>query len=410
MRFPTSAARGLGLAALILAPFPWGPLTVSAEPGQFLQELEQRPTRFGILAFGTTVTPQTGPLGLVGTLYLGQAPEVQAWVLQSPWADRRIRGWIGTSTLVGLGEGPAGLRALTELAALQVGDHLDCWRLINTDEVRRLPVGMLGWITDETPNNPDNDLETEALYRVLLQASQTSAAAFVKAARPDLTYNHLFTQPKKHRGEVVRVEGRLKGVRRQDPPQLLRDAGVRDVFEGMIAADAYGAKRFYVMFTELPPSVPLQDRLDLPVSFAGYFFKKYRYAQVKDHQPEQLQFAPLLIGRTIRAQPDLGEEDESAWVGPLLPWVVGIMLGAAGLVLALILWFRRSDQRVRRRLEALRGSRFVEPAPDPVPLARPIGQESGVRGQESGIRDQESGVRDQGSGVRNQESGIWDQE
>ena len=109
---------------------------------------------------------------------------------------------------------------------------------------------------------------------------------------------------------------------------------------------------------------------------AGYSFKKFRLASAKESKSEEGQFVPMLIGRSVTVRPLPPEEDPLAWAHNLMPWFVGGILATLALVAGMVIWFRRGDRRVRRRLEAVRQGGFVEPAPDPVPLARPIRPEN----------------------------------
>jgi hypothetical protein len=269
---------------------------------------------------------------------------------------------------------PDGSPALTELALLKAGDHLDCWALINTDEVRPLPAVLLERVQDKKPIPALGTLESDALNQAVIQANRTSARAFEKAARRDVAYVHLNEEPANHRGEIVYFEGRLLSVVRWDPPRMVKQAGVRDWYEAWVIDDETGGARFKVLFTELPPGIELNKPLNRSVSLAGYFFKKYQYVMPNREDPKEPLYAPLIVAHTLTLLPVKAtpEEETFFWAKDLMPWYLGGLLGVLGVVILLIVWMRRGDRRVRRRLEAARTSQFVEPTPDAVPVARPV--------------------------------------
>src|SRR5205085_9150846 len=101
---------------------------------------------------------------------------------------------------------------------------------------------------------------------------------FRAAARTDLTFGHfLSADAAKCRGDVVLVEGRLKRIRDIKPTTVLAADGVKHLYEAWIFSDVYREYAWCVLFTELPPGIAIGEQLDLPVSFAGYFYKIYRY-------------------------------------------------------------------------------------------------------------------------------------
>ena len=217
--------------------------------------------------------------------------------------------------------------------------------------------------------------EDQAYCEAVIKASRCSTKAFADSARPDLTYAHLFNEPRKYRGQVVHFDGRLKRVRRFDPPLMLVQAGVKDLYEGwMFSSERYGANPVCLVFTELPPGIKVAEETWYPVSFDGYFFKKYRYS-AGDTRPGQAREVPLVVGRAPVVQESAAAEAPASpwtWSHSMLLALLVLVFGTLALGFALHWWFRRGDNRVRRRLaEAPR--EFVPPPPETAAPEWPLG-------------------------------------
>jgi hypothetical protein len=329
---------------------------------------EIKPIHLAALVFTAPSTPHVGPWSAAADLYAGAHPDAQVWSLRGAFSSRPGRIQAGASSLFLAGFGPNA--GLTELAMLQAGDARDCWTLINTDELRPFPQFFLkqGLIRDRKDIS-NGDLEIGAYCQILALAHFTSAKAFAKAARHDVTYAHLFNEPEHYRGQVVHVTGRLVRLRRFDPPDEARGAGVGDLYEGWIMTDRYGENPACVVFTDLPAGLKIGDdrrRSIEGVRFDGYFYKRYRYKAYDSKKHNEFRDAPLLIGHTLSGPfgpAAVAEEAPDDW-GKNLMWAfLSVVGGALVGVIGLTCWFRYHDRRVRRRLSASRDTDFVPPAP-----------------------------------------------
>lgn len=254
---------------------------------------------------------------------------------------------------------------------LQAGEHRDCWELINTDEVRPIPKYFLtpGFIPDRTGIYTGTP-ECEAYWQFLVQAHYTSARAFAKASRRDVTYVHLFNEPEHFRGEVVHVSGRLIRLLAFTPPDEARAAGVSHLYEGWIITDAFGENPVCIAFTDLPPGLTVdnQRKYNDPVSFDGYFYKRYRYKAGDSKKVNEYRDAPLLIGHTPIGKfgTNVVHDDFEGWEHHLI-WVFLEVVGGAVLgLIILTLWYRYHDRRIRRRIHASRHADFVPPSEEAI--------------------------------------------
>jgi hypothetical protein len=212
---------------------------------------------------------------------------------------------------------------------------------------------LTGRVTDHAPfrAREDNEDEFRAYCQALIAADQTTVGEFAPHARRDVTYAHLFEEPDKFRGQVIHLEGRLTRVRRFDAPEFVRQTyDLPYLYEGwLFDPEVYGINSTCVVFTELPSGFEVVENTNRPVSFDGYFFKRYRYRGADG----TLREAPLLIGHAPVNR--RSGENTAAHPGITLPqWLLGAFLGLVGgtavLAVALTWWYRHGDRRVRSLL------------------------------------------------------------
>jgi hypothetical protein len=325
------------------------------------------------LTVGVSFAPRSGPWSAVSALYAGTHPDAQVWDLRGPLSTKPGRIQIGAGTLFLNGFALAAGAPLVELATLQAGEHMKCWDLIDTDQVRPFPELFLepGRIRDRRGIfNGDSEIDDYA--KVLVLAHYTSAKAFAQAARHDLTYAHLFNEPERYRGQVVHLEGRLLKLHRFDPPDEARGEGVSDLYEGWIMTDEYGENPACIVFTDLPRGLKIggDRRLNIPVGFDGYFYKRYRYKAYDTKKAHEFRDAPLVIGHSPTGRFGTNAENDGAGAGDAtddwgykVMWVFLGVVGSALLgVIGLTYWFRRTDRLIRRRISASRHTGFVLPS------------------------------------------------
>jgi hypothetical protein len=358
-----------------------------AEPPLFPPDKPGTPQALAAGAVGAGTSPGAGPFAALAKALSGALPEVAAWNFRGPLSDRYGRQKVGAQTLFLRGfncvqDLPS---ALGELAVLQSGDDgrpdaVPCWSLLDTDRVQPFPAAFKepGVIRDgkEIPVGTD---EPVAFADVVTMAYYTSEAAFRKASRSDLTYAQVFAEPARYRGEVVHIGGRLKRLSRLDPPLEAKAQGVTDLYNAWIFNDAFGMNPFVAVFTVLPArmnDLVGQDKIKgtgVEVSFDGYFYKKFRY-KAADSKERTAREAPVFIGRTLvpRLGPAPPEEPAGEdWSGQIMAVFLGIVGLGVVVVVGLTWWFRRSDERVRRRLVANRRPEFLPPDDDATDFSAP---------------------------------------
>ncbi len=278
------------------------------------------------------------------------------------------------SCQAGPGEGTA---ALTALALLGTTEYFDYWKLFSSAEIPTLRRDLLLQIRDKGffPSITDDDeAELMAYYDFLAVASRTPLESFARGARTDVSYAQLIKHPAEFRGEVIRLEGTLKGLREHTAPKMVQLAGIPTLYEAWIFDETIGVRPVCVVLTELPEGLKPAKKMTEQVTVDAYFFKKGDY-EAPDTKEGQRRVAPLLVGRTLRVAPRKAAPDGGLG-DVLLVGGMSFLLLTGFAVFVFTLWYRRNDRRVLERLKAARTTEFVPPPQDAVPMAAPVVQPS----------------------------------
>lgn len=271
-----------------------------------------------------------------------------------PESPLRTASWIACACLAGaVAAGPAGAGDPPQESAAAPADpyRIDKDRLIFTS------------VRDDAPFPTDgtNQAEYEAYATVLLHARQFPTADLERHARRDVTFRDLYLPVRRdYRLDLIYFEGRLKQLRRTEPTAALKEAGVKDLYEGwLFPRDEWNP--VCVVVTELPPGLEPQkdlkaDEMNRWVGFAGYSFKllQYESRQADPKNPGRNVFrrAPVLLGRSVTPLAETQTGSDDPWVSTFLPAVVAGFGGVAVLILVLTWYFRRGDRVVRAAVDA----------------------------------------------------------
>lgn len=284
-----------------------------------------------------------------------------ALVLLPSAVDRDARAALAAAAVVSMGQ-PAG-----SLNLLAAGQARRLWSSqaqasavspVSKSRAKAAKLDLSVWdIEDKTPipSWQENYSEAMAYVRTLVVAHDTSLEAFAAGAQRDLTFAHFWEEPKKYRGEVVRLEGTLTRVRRFDPPPTAQREGVRNLYEGWICdPKIHGANFMCIIFTELPPGLEVAEKMKQPVVFYGYFFKIYRYKAADGHA----RAAPLLIGHMPEIPRSLTPVNSNNVMLVIL--FLGCVAGTVVLAVALAIWYSQGDKKIRARLTDASAARFID--------------------------------------------------
>src|SRR5262249_39895711 len=133
---------------------------------------------------------------------------------------------------------PPGAGCFQKIALLRLGERIGCWRpLRDPSHVPPLDRRYFHAVRDKTrmPTAIDVDetqfQQTMVDYDAVRKAQDTPPEVFLKEARPDLTFAHLFEDSWRYRGEVVAIKGHLRRVRRFVPDANLKSKTRRYLYE-----------------------------------------------------------------------------------------------------------------------------------------------------------------------------------
>jgi len=227
-------------------------------------------------------------------------------------------------------------------------------------------------VIDDRPvmDPKENKEEVDAYNYFVLHARKFSLDVMAKHTRKELTFPRLFEDGHKYRGEIVRVEGRLKRLTWIGSNKQLEGQGVKSLYEAWIFGEHYFSNPTCVIVSELPAGIePGEDIRDVHVAVDGYYFKRYVYEtpeRTAENRPVNRR-APLVIARTLTRTDVVGQESPGARAfGRLfLPVVIGLLLAMVGAVLLIHRWFRAGDRHSQNALRHARGDEFIAPIEQP---------------------------------------------
>ena len=216
----------------------------------------------------------------------------------------------------------------------------------------------------------DNWREATAWNRVILHARRFSSEELEANARTDIKFADLFEDVRRdYKLQLVKFEGRLLMVRKMEPSQKMRGAGLDAAYEGwLVPRDEPRGNPICIVFTDKPEGLEF-GRVNKWVSFAGYSFKLMRYEsgeRDKDDKNNVMKRAPMLIGRGIVFRPDPDGPSSLSWNNFVIV-AVGVIVGLIGTALGITYAYRRGDKRAsarssttaRRTRSRARGDRIV---------------------------------------------------
>ena len=206
----------------------------------------------------------------------------------------------------------------------------------------------------ESPGSPDWGWY-HAFNYALRRADEADMQMFKKGAQEckDVVYPHLKATPQRYRGKIITVTGKLTVIRREDAPRFVPDH-IERIYTGYITGPTQGAPPFAIAFTELPDKVQPSEKLNLDVTFYGYFLSLVSFPPDKGSKTQKEVVSPYLVGKTIIVNPRHVEATEGPYSYYIIAGVVGGFLTVAILVAAVNIWFRRGDRKIQLQLAAMR--------------------------------------------------------
>lgn len=185
---------------------------------------------------------------------------------------------------------------------------------------------------------PLSEVDMPAYWRLLKWSQSRSFAELEQRAKRDVPFVHLWEQPDKHRGELIRLQIRVRQIVKWDDISE-NSAGVKTVYELSGGTGTSMGNPYIVVCSELPPEIKVATRTDQEVIFVGYFLKLHKYEGFAATRG-----APVLIGR-VRAVPSGARIAASRSEGLVLMLVVGVAVIVAVIILVAVYRVTRQSRR-----------------------------------------------------------------
>jgi len=148
----------------------------------------------------------------------------------------------------------------------------------------------------ETLVDLDRDLPPALYYHFLDKARHAPPERFLADARHDVTFTHLYkdprNDPKKYRGQPLAITGIVRRALEFDiPPNAY---GLTKRYELWVFTEDSGKFPWVVELTSLPPGFPLGTEIQEKIDTGGYFLKLWAY-----RAQDGFRSAPVLLGQGL---------------------------------------------------------------------------------------------------------------
>jgi hypothetical protein len=218
-------------------------------------------------------------------------------------------------------------------------------------------------------------------WEALIDSKIVPAELFKKAGEEKenrwITFDDLWNRPSEHRGKIIAVKGKLIRLRAHKITKPEATAqGIDFIYEGWVVGQTPKRNPYCIVFVTLPDGLEPQETMDQPVTFYGYYIKKYRYDAQNTVRETHLLIGPtVILGKAPTAVP----ATQDIFSRDFLYVVSGGVFALALVLWGLHLWFRRSDRAVHDKLMSYR-ERQLDLGDEPVaPTAAPTGAASPER-------------------------------
>lgn len=168
--------------------------------------------------------------------------------------------------------------------------------------------------------------ELEAYYTILGRIKDMPLRVLEQAANKRISYSEIYNDIRRHRGELVLLEGDLRRLEALPAPED-NPLGIKTLYEGWLFTEAGARHPIRIQCTSLPPGMPLGQSIKLPVKFSGYVFKRTSYETQLG-----LNTAPLILGSRPRwnppTEPQLPPARAAGYIFASVT-ILGLMFGVA---------------------------------------------------------------------------------
>ena len=226
-------------------------------------------------------------------------------------------------------------------------------------------------VKDLTPirGQADDHDEYDAYNELVLHTQKFTTAELQGAARLDVSYGDLFSKGREdYRFELVKLQGRLKRLRKIEANEYLKDNGIKELYEAWVVPNNDN-NPMCIVLTEKPEGLEpnLEYNPSYRVTATGFFFKLFEYQSKEPSEKTKGGFltrrAPLLMGKSIAVQPVEDHDGGGPWRDVFLPALLTCLGLFTVFALGVTWYFRRGDRRSIRILESKKPNPFQEGEP-----------------------------------------------
>ncbi len=139
--------------------------------------------------------------------------------------------------------------------------------------------------------------EMMAYWQLVRWSRTQSMADLEKRAQHEPALTQIWEEPQKYRGKLLRLRMHVRRVLKHEDSK--NPLGLADVYEAMGWTDESKSVPYTIIFTELPPGLPVGKSVEAEVVFVGYFLKVMAYQTFDDKS----RGTPLLLGRARLVAP-----------------------------------------------------------------------------------------------------------
>jgi hypothetical protein len=157
-------------------------------------------------------------------------------------------------------------------------------------------------------------------YLLLLEKVRDKVTQqLVDDSRRDVLYGQIQRNPARYRGIPIHIEGTVLRVQEEfAEDSVLFPKGV--YYEAWVGTEDSQPLFWHIIFDELPPDLPVGNKVGRRIAFDGYFFKLHLYMAAD----KKFYSEPLLIGRIAYLEPLEAPEPKTGW-NPDARWIAVIV-------------------------------------------------------------------------------------
>jgi hypothetical protein len=154
-----------------------------------------------------------------------------------------------------------------------------------------------------------------------------------QGARRDLTYVDLWNEPDKYRGQLIYLQGYLRGLVPIEPTddEYFNPLQLKTLYQGHLITAESHPNSYVIVVPGVPAGIPMGKNIAENVTFAGHFFKLWQYSAADNTE----RAAPLVIGRMLTWTPAPPNNRYAHLSAYLAAGFVLIIIGVGGAMWAL---------------------------------------------------------------------------